>query len=207
MRFKKAVKKATHEVRHRQSDIVAVVEQGLESMRVVKAYGREELEEEHLKQASQAAVDAALKARKIKSLLSPVVSVVVAFCVAFVLYRGSWLILHEAMTIGALTVFLSYLNKFFKPVQDLAKMTNSIAQAAVGVERVQTDPRRRRDDPGEARRARARGRQGRDHFREGGLRLQARLPRPEGDRLQDRARPAASGSSARPAAGSRPSRA
>jgi subfamily B ATP-binding cassette protein MsbA len=41
------------------------------------------------------------------------------------------------MTVGALTVFLSYLNKFFKPVSDLAKMTNSIAQAAVGVERVQ----------------------------------------------------------------------
>jgi ABC-type multidrug transport system fused ATPase/permease subunit len=137
MQFKKAVKRATHEVRHRQSDIVAVVQEGLESMRVVKAYGREQLEEEHLKQASQAAVDAALKARKIKSLLSPVVSVVVALCVAFVLYRGSSLILHNVMTIGALTVFLSYLNKFFKPVQDLAKMTNSIAQAAVGVERVQ----------------------------------------------------------------------
>src|SRR5207248_159546 len=30
----------------------------------------------------------------------------------------------------------SYLHKFFKPVQDLAKMTSSIAQAAVGVERV-----------------------------------------------------------------------
>jgi ABC-type multidrug transport system fused ATPase/permease subunit len=35
-----------------------------------------------------------------------------------------------------LTVFLSYLNKFFKPVQDLATMTNTIAQAAVGVERI-----------------------------------------------------------------------
>src|SRR5262249_17967830 len=138
MRFKKAVKKATHEVRHRQSDIVAVVQEGLESMRVVKAYGREQLEEEHLKDASQAAVDAALKARRIKSLLSPVVSVVVALCTAFVLSRGSWLILRDAMTIGGLTVFLSYLSKFFKPVQDLAKMTNSIAQAAVGVERVQT---------------------------------------------------------------------
>ena len=41
------------------------------------------------------------------------------------------------MTAGALTVFLSYLNKFFKPVQDLATMTNSIAQTAVGVERIQ----------------------------------------------------------------------
>ncbi|HTO86182.1 MAG TPA: ABC transporter ATP-binding protein [Thermoanaerobaculia bacterium] len=138
MRFKKAVKKATHEVRHRQSDIVAVVQEGLESMRVVKAYGRQELEEQHLKDASKEAVEAALKARRVKSLLSPVVTVVVSFCTAFVLYRGASLILAGTMTIGALTVFLSYLNKFFKPVQDLAKMTNSIAQAAVGVERVQT---------------------------------------------------------------------
>ena len=42
------------------------------------------------------------------------------------------------MTVGALTVFLAYLSKFFKPVQDLAKMTNTIAQTAVGLERIQT---------------------------------------------------------------------
>ena len=41
------------------------------------------------------------------------------------------------MTVGALTVFLAYLAKFFKPVQDLAKMTNTIAQTAVGLERIQ----------------------------------------------------------------------
>jgi subfamily B ATP-binding cassette protein MsbA len=41
------------------------------------------------------------------------------------------------MTLGGLTVFLSYLAKFFKPVQDLAKMTTSIAQASVALERIQ----------------------------------------------------------------------
>ncbi len=41
------------------------------------------------------------------------------------------------MTIGVLTVFLSYLSRFFKPVQDLAKMTNTIAQTAVAGDRVQ----------------------------------------------------------------------
>ena len=40
------------------------------------------------------------------------------------------------MTAGALIVFLSYLVQFFKPVKDLATMTNQIAQTAVGVERV-----------------------------------------------------------------------
>ena len=136
-RFKRAVKKATHEVRHRQSDIVAVVQQGLESMRVVKAFGRQDLEQEELSEVSHATVDAALKARKVKSMLSPVVTVTVSLCTAIVLWHGASLILIGTMTVGALTVFLSYLNKFFKPVQDLAKMTNAIAQAAVGVERIQ----------------------------------------------------------------------
>jgi ABC-type multidrug transport system fused ATPase/permease subunit len=136
-RFKKAVKKATHEVRKQQSNIVAVVEQGLESMRVVKAFGRQDLAQAELGTASLATVDAALKARRIKALLSPIVAVTVSLCVAIVLWRGSALILSDLMTAGALTVFLSYLTKFFKPVQDLATMTNSIAQTAVGVERIQ----------------------------------------------------------------------
>ena len=135
-RFKKAVKKATHEVRKRQSDIVAVVQQGLESMKAVKAYGREDLEETRLSDASRATVEAALKARRVKSLLSPLVTVTVSLCTAFVLWRGASLIVSHAMTVGALTVFLAYLNKFFKPVQDLAKMTNTIAQTAVGLDRI-----------------------------------------------------------------------
>lgn len=135
-RFNKIVKKVTREVRARQSDIVAVVQQGLESVRVVKAFGRQDLESARLADASRATLDAAMKARRVKSLLSPVVTIVVAFCTGFVLWRGTGLIMADAMTIGGLTVFLAYLAKFFKPVQDLAKMTNSIAQTSVGLERI-----------------------------------------------------------------------
>ncbi len=135
-RFKKAVKKATHQVRKEQSEIVAVVQQGLESMQVIEAFGRQDLEQEALAEVSHATVDAALAARKVKSLLSPIVTITTAFCTAVVLWRGASLILRDVMTVGALTVYLSYLNKFFKPVKDLATTTNAIAQAAVGVDRV-----------------------------------------------------------------------
>src|SRR5271157_5755719 len=135
-RFKKTVKKATHEVRKDQSEIVAVVQQGLESMQVVKAFGQEKTEEGLLQEVSHATVIAALKARSVKALLSPVVTITVAICTAIVLWRGAALILAGAMTIGSLTVYLAYLNKFFKPVKDLATTTNAIAQAAVGAERV-----------------------------------------------------------------------
>ena len=135
-RFKKSVKKATHEVRKQQSEIVAVVQQGLESIQVVKAFGQEKTEQDLLYGVSEATVSAALKARSIKALLSPVVTITVALCTAVVLWRGAALIMAHSMTVGELTVYLAYLTKFFKPVKDLATTTNAVAQAAVGTERI-----------------------------------------------------------------------
>jgi ABC-type multidrug transport system fused ATPase/permease subunit len=137
-RLNRAIKRATHEVRKQQSNIVAVVEQGLESVRVVQAFGQQEREEGRLAEVSRATVDAALAARRVKSLLSPAVSIVVAGCTGYVLWRGTALALAGTMSVGELTVFLAYLAKFFKPVQDLAKMATTIAQTAVAVERIQT---------------------------------------------------------------------
>ncbi len=138
IRFKKAVKKASRELRSHQSNMVVVLQQGLESMRSVNAFGRQDLEEERLKKVSIETANAALKARHLKSLLVPVVAITVALCTAIVMWRGTALVLNDAMTIGSLTVFLAYLSKFFKPVQELAKLTNTIAQASVALERIQT---------------------------------------------------------------------
>ncbi len=137
MRFKKAVKEVTKTVRVKQSEVVAVVQEGLGQVRAIKAFGRQELEIAHMQAASHATVQAALKARQVKSLLSPVVSIVVAACTAIVLWKGTALIIAGTMTAGALTVYLAYLSKFFKPVKDLASMTSAIAQTTVALERIQ----------------------------------------------------------------------
>ena len=137
-RFKRAVKRATREVRARESDIVTVLQTELESVRTVQAFGGQEIEAKRLSAASHASVQAALNARRVKSLLSPIVGIVVALCTAVVLWRGTALVLDGAMTIGALIVFLTYLSRFFKPVQDLAKMTNAVAQTTVSLERIQS---------------------------------------------------------------------
>ncbi len=203
MRFKKAVKEATRGVRLHQSEIVAVVQQGLGYVRVVKAYGREELENARLMEASKATVDAALQARRVKSLLGPVVAIVVAICTGFVLWRGTALIVAGAMTVGSLTVFLAYLSKFFKPVQDLAKMTNTIAQTAVGLERIQkildadvVIPEKP-DAVAAAEIAR------RDRLRPRCVRLRHRRPGADGCQFQDRARTGDRSRRRRPAAASR----
>ena len=135
-RFKRAVKKATKELRNDQAEVVAVEMYGLQSQRVIEAFGTQELEEARLRGASRTAVQSALRARRIKASLAPVISLPVAGCTAFVLWRGAHLVMAGSMTAGGLVVFLTYLGRFFKPVQDLAKMTNSIAQTSVATERI-----------------------------------------------------------------------
>jgi ABC-type multidrug transport system fused ATPase/permease subunit len=134
--FKKAIKKATQAVRNEQASTVTVVQQALESMPVIKAFDGQKIEEEQLIRVSSATVKAALGARRVKSLVTPIASAAVALCTAIVMWQGAYLILAGIMTIGALTVYLSYLTKFFKPVKDLATTTNAVAQAAVAVERI-----------------------------------------------------------------------
>src|SRR5262249_41883649 len=98
-RFRRAVKKATREVRQRESDVLAVVQSGLASVRTVQALGAQPVEEARLGEASRATVAAAIRARRIKSLLSPFVAMIVAACTAIVLWRGTDLVLSGAMTV------------------------------------------------------------------------------------------------------------
>jgi subfamily B ATP-binding cassette protein MsbA len=130
------IKTATREVRTRQSDLMSTLQQGLEGIEVVQAFDRQDLQERELAQASEGTVTAWIKARRVSSLLSPVVGLAVALCTGVVLWRGSDLILAGVTTVGTLTVFLAYLAKFFQPVRDVAVMTNSLAQVSVGIERI-----------------------------------------------------------------------
>ena len=135
-RLRSVVKQATHDVRRRQSELVTIVQEGLGAIRVVKAFARGAFERERLGAKSLESVQAALYARRVRSLLGPVVTGLVALGTAGVLWFGARLVLADAMTAGALVVFITYLGKLFRPIQDLARASTNIAQAAVGLERV-----------------------------------------------------------------------
>ena len=135
-RLRTVIKTATHDVRRRQSELVSIVQEGLGAIRVVKAFGQGSFERERLAAKSRESVDAALYARRVRSLLGPVVTSFVAIGTAAVLWFGAQEVLAGAMTAGALVVFLNYLGRLFRPIQSLARASTSIAQAAVGLERV-----------------------------------------------------------------------
>ena len=134
--FTRRIKKASRDVRKKQSELVSLVEEVLSSIRVVKAFAREEYEEERFERQSLDNVEAAMVARNIKTKLSPVVEIIVAIGTCLMLGYCARLVLAGQLTAGALVVFLLYLGKMYKPMRELAKMTDTVSSASVGFERI-----------------------------------------------------------------------
>jgi len=135
--FTRRIKKASRAVRKKEGQIVSVIAEVLSSMRVVKAFAREDYEQRRLEQESLESVEVSLQARSIKAKLAPIVEVIVACGTALAVWYGSRLVLAGTLTPGSLLVFLLYLGKMYKPMRELSKMTDTFSKAAVGWERIQ----------------------------------------------------------------------
>src|SRR4029079_1208051 len=106
------------------------------SIRVVKAFAREDYEERRFERQSLDNVETALVARAVKMKLAPVVDIVVAIGTCLMLGYGARLVLAGQLTAGALVVFLLYLGKMYKPMRDVSKMTGTMSKAGVAFERI-----------------------------------------------------------------------
>ena len=134
--YTRRIKQASRALRKKEGEVISVVAEVLNSIRVVKAFAREDYEEERLAQRSLENVETALKARSLKAKLAPVVQVIVAVGTCLVLWYGTNLVLTGQITTGSLLVFLLYLGKMYKPMRDLSKMADTMSKAAVGYERI-----------------------------------------------------------------------
>ena len=134
--YTRKIKQASREVRKKEGEIASVVEEVLSSMRVVKAFAREDYELRRLEEHSLENVEIALRARNLKARLVPLVDLIVAVGTCLVLWFGVRMVMGGALSAGSLIVFIIYLGKMYKPLRDLSKMTDSYSKAAVGYERI-----------------------------------------------------------------------
>ena len=135
--FTKRIKKTSREVRQKQGELLTIVQEVFSSIRVVKAFAREDYEQQRFEEQSLENVETALQARAVKAKLSPVVDVLAAVGTCLMLGYGGRLALAGQLDTGVLIVFLLYLGKMYKPIRDLSKMTDTVSKAAISYERIQ----------------------------------------------------------------------
>jgi ATP-binding cassette, subfamily B, bacterial len=134
--YTRLIKKSSREVRKKESQIVSTIQEVLTSIRVVKAFAREDYEQRRLEEESLEGVEIALRARGLKAKLTPIVEIIVAFGTMLVLWFGARMVLSGSLLASDLVLFIFYLGKMYKPIQELSKLTDSYSKASIGYERI-----------------------------------------------------------------------
>src|SRR5689334_16084518 len=130
------IKQASRDVRRREADLMSTMQEVLSSIRLVKAFGREDHERHRFEDQSEKIVQSTLYARDVKSKLAPAVELIVALGSAMVLWFGARDVLDGRLSAGSLVVFLLYLSKMYKPVRELSKLTDTYSRALVALDRI-----------------------------------------------------------------------
>lgn len=132
--FANRVRRQSTTIQERESDVLTTVQEGLSSVRMVQAFGREEFEVEQLKLRAHESLRANLRLTFTTMNSALVVSTLMALGVAAVSYIGSSHVLTHVhnLTIGDLWVLSIYLQMLYSPIEALTYTVWAMETASAG---------------------------------------------------------------------------
>ncbi|MEX2220193.1 MAG: ABC transporter ATP-binding protein [Candidatus Rokuibacteriota bacterium] len=123
---------------HRQaeSELYSRAETAIGAVKLVQAYGREDRVVQDFRAGSERSLALSLRLYGTETLFVLVVESLLAAGTAAIVWLGAMRVLSGTLTIGALTVFLSYLRDLYQPILSLSQNLAEITSARVGLDRV-----------------------------------------------------------------------
>lgn len=135
--FRTRVREAFREQRRRTADMNAHLAESITGIRVTQAFAREAQNQAVFEDINEATRQANLRATFTWAAFFPAIEVVSALGVTLVLWYGGRLIQAGfGVTVGQVTAFILYLNRFFQPIRDLSQVYSLLQSAAVSAERI-----------------------------------------------------------------------
>lgn len=130
--FKESVNKSFIRVRNAVASLNAFVQEHITGMQVVQAFSAEEREFTKFKKINSEHRNANIKAIFAYSVFFPVVEVVLALSMGFLV----WWIADRSLDAGLLIAFILYLNQIFRPLRVIADKFNVLQMGMIAAERV-----------------------------------------------------------------------
>lgn len=124
------------EVQNLQGRVGVVLQENLSGMRVVKAFGREELEKQKFETEAQNLFDNSYKTNRIQAKFGPIINGIWAVAMVATAWYGARQILSGDLTTGQLTQFMLYLTMLQMPVRSLGFITMFWARASTSGQRI-----------------------------------------------------------------------
>jgi ATP-binding cassette subfamily B protein/subfamily B ATP-binding cassette protein MsbA len=119
-----------------ESELYSRTERTIGAVKLVQAYGREERVVQDFRSGSERSLALSLRLYSTETFFVLVVESMLAVGVAAIVWIGALRVMGGDLTIGQLTVFLSYLRDLYQPIQSVSQNLAEITSARVGLERV-----------------------------------------------------------------------
>ncbi len=133
--FAHRIRRESTFIQERESAILAQVQEGLSSIRMVHAFGREEFEVGQFHQQASQSLQANLRLTLTNVNSALVISTLMVVGTAAMYYVGTLHVLAGTLTLGSLLVFSAYLLMLYQPLESLTYTAWAMEGATAGAKR------------------------------------------------------------------------
>jgi ATP-binding cassette subfamily B multidrug efflux pump len=134
--FSRRARVAFRETRTRVARVVGDLAEDIAGVRVIQAFGQEESTQERFNLVNEANRDANINAMSLSFIFLPTIEFLGVLSTGIVLWFGGRMVSREQVTLGVMVAFLSYVTRFFQPIQELSRMYTTMQSAMAGGEQV-----------------------------------------------------------------------
>lgn len=134
--FSRRARVAFRETRTQVAKVVGDLAEDIAGVRVIQAFGQENSSQERFNQINDANRMANINAMTLSFIFLPVIEFLGVLATAIVLWFGGQAVAAGEVTLGVLVAFLSYVTRFFQPLQELSRLYTTMQAAMAGGEQV-----------------------------------------------------------------------
>ncbi len=136
MIFRNYVRDANRRIRTAIARINAFLQEYIAGMSVVQLFNREQKAMQEFEKRNRDNMLAWRDAILAYALFYPAVEFLSFATIALIFWAGGVRILHDGLTLGVLTAFTMWAQRFFRPIQDLSEKFNILQSAMAASERI-----------------------------------------------------------------------
>ena len=134
-RLGKRMRKVSANTQEQQAQLTIYLEQAIQGIRVVKAYGMEGYEERKVGGLLGTLRDLTFKAARVRSASSPVMEFLGGFAITVVIVYGGSRVIEGPTTPGAFLSFITALMLAYRPLKSLANMNTNMQEGLAAAAR------------------------------------------------------------------------
>lgn len=134
--FSKNARVAFRETRTSVAKVVGGLAEDIAGVRVIQAFGQEDTTQERFNAVNEVNRKANISAMTLSFIFLPAIEFLGILATAIVLWFGGRAVGSGTVTLGVLVAFLSYVTRFFQPIQELSRMFTTLQSAMAGGEQV-----------------------------------------------------------------------